>query len=295
MKEQFIYALGFFDGVHVGHQALLKACRELADERGLKAGVVTFTAHPDSLVLGSTPALINTQADRNMLLRQYHMDAVVELPFDRALMTTPWQQFISMLRDRCHAAGFVCGEDFRFGHKGMGTAQILRTYCREEHLPCAVIPQQKLDGVTVSSTYIRSLLEAGQMTEAVRFLGHPHVLTGQVVKGRRLGRTIGIPTANLVQPEGIVQLRHGVYACKTRIDGKEYLAVTNVGKRPTVNGHHVTVEPWILDFEGDLYGKELTLRFCEFLRAEQKFDSLEALQAEIRKNALQTRKIFEKT
>ena len=295
MKEQFIYALGFFDGVHVGHQALLKACRELADERGLKAGVVTFTAHPDSLVLGSTPALINTQADRNMLLRQYHMDAVVELPFDRALMTTPWQEFISLLRDRYRAAGFVCGEDFRFGHKGMGTAQILRTYCQEEHLPCAVIPQQTLGGVTVSSTHIRSLLEAGQIEEAVRFLGHPHVLTAQVVKGRQLGRTIGIPTANLALPEGVVQLRHGVYACKTSIDGKEYLAVTNVGKRPTVEGRHVTVEPWILDFEGDLYGKELTLRFYEFLRPEQKFDSLEALQTEIRKNALQTRKIFEKT
>lgn len=295
MKEQFIYALGFFDGVHVGHQALLNACRELADERGLKAGVVTFTAHPDSLVLGSTPALINTQADRNMLLRQYHMDAVVELPFDRALMTTPWQEFISLLRNSYHAAGFVCGDDFRFGHNGMGTAQILRAYCREEDLPCAVVPQQMLDGVTVSSTHIRSLLEAGDLATAVRFLGHPHVLTGQVVKGRQLGRTIGIPTANLEQPEGVVQLRHGVYACKISIDGKEHLAVTNIGTRPTVNGHHVTVEPWILDFEGDLYGKELTLQFYEFLRAEQKFDSLEALQAEIRKNALQTRKIFEKT
>ena len=295
MKEQFIYALGFFDGVHIGHQALLRACRELADDRGLKAGVVTFTAHPDSLVLGSTPALINTQADRNMLLRQYHMDAVVELPFDRALMTTPWQEFISLLRDRYRAAGFVCGDDFRFGHKGMGTAQILRSYCLKEALPCAVIPQQTLGGVTVSSTHIRSLLEAGQMEEAVRFLGHPHVLTAQVVKGRQLGRTIGIPTANLALPEGVVQLRHGVYACKTSIDGKEYLAVTNVGKRPTVEGKHVTVEPWILDFEGDLYGKELTLQFFKFLRPEQKFDSLEALQTEIRKNALQTRKIFEKT
>ena len=295
MKEQFIYALGFFDGVHVGHQALLKACRELADQRGLKAGVVTFTAHPDSLVLGNTPALINTQADRNMLLRQYHMDAVVELPFDRALMTTPWQAFISLLRNGCHAAGFVCGEDFRFGHKGMGTAQILRTYCQEEALPCAVVSEQTLDGVTVSSTHIRSLLEAGDMEAAVRFLGHPHVLTGQVVKGRQLGRTIGIPTANLTLPEGVVQLRRGVYACKTSVDGKEYLAVTNIGTRPTVNGHHVTVEPWILDFEGNLYGKELTLQFYAFLRPEQKFESLEALQTEIRKNALQTRKIFEKT
>lgn len=295
MEEKTIYALGFFDGVHVGHQALLKACRELADEHGLKTGVVTFTAHPDSLVLGSTPALINTQVDRNMLLRQYHMDAVVELPFDRALMTTPWKEFIRMLRSRYHAAGFVCGDDFRFGHKGLGTAQILRTYCLKEGLPCAVVPEQTLDGVTVSSTHIRSLLEAGDIETAVRFLGHPHVLTGQVVKGRQLGRTIGIPTANLALPEGVVRLRHGVYACKTHIDGKEYLAVTNVGKRPTVEGKHVTVEPWVLDFEGDLYGKELTLQFYAFLRAEQKFDSLEALQAEIRKNALQTRKIFEKT
>lgn len=295
MKEQTIYALGFFDGVHVGHQALLRACRKLADERGLKAGVVTFTAHPDSLVLGSTPALINTQADRNMLLRQYHMDTVLELPFDRALMTTPWQEFISLLRSCYHAAGFVCGEDFRFGHKGMGTAEILCTYCREENLPCAMVPEQTLDGVTVSSTHIRSLLEAGDMETAVNFLGHPHVLTGQVVNGRQLGRTIGIPTANLALPEGVVYLKFGVYACKAIVDCKQYLAVTNIGTRPTVNGEHVTIEAHLLDFNGDLYGKYISLLFYEFLRPEQKFDSLEALQAEIRKNALQTRKIFEKT
>ena len=295
MKEKTIYALGVFDGVHVGHQALLAACRKLADSYGANAGVVTFTAHPDTLVQGKTPALINTHADRNMLLRQYHMDTVVELPFDRALMVTDWRDFLRMLESSHRAAGFVCGSDFRFGHKGQGTAARLQEYCEAAGLPCAVVPEQVLKGVTVSSTHIRSLLEAGEMEAAVTFLGHPHVLTGQVVKGRQLGRTIGIPTANLALPEGVVHLRHGVYACKTKIGGAEYLAVTNVGTRPTVAGSHVTVEPWILDFEGDLYGRELTLQFYTFLRPEQKFDSLEDLRAEIQKNALQTRKIFENT
>lgn len=295
MQEKTIYALGFFDGVHLGHQALLAACRDLADSRGANAGVVTFAEHPDMLVLGNRPALINTQADRKMLLRQYHMDTVTELPFDRMLMTTPWEDFICMLQRSHGAAGFVCGSDFRFGHKGQGTAELLQQYCRTAGLPCAVIPEQLLEGITVSSTHIRKLLQEGKMAEAVRFLGHPHVLTGQVVAGKQLGRTIGIPTANLLLPAGIVELRHGVYACKANVDGTEFLAVTNIGTQPTVSGEHVTVEAYLLDFAGDLYGKTLRLSFYEFLRPEQKFDSLEELQAKIQKNIVQTRKIFEKS
>ena len=294
MKEKTIYALGFFDGVHVGHQALLTACRHLADSLGVKAGAVTFTTHPDTLVLGSTPALINTQADRKILLRQYHMDTVLELPFDSEMKAMPWQDFFRMLVQH-GAAGLVCGEDFRFGNRGEGDSQKLRAACDEAGMECVVIPQQYIDGTVVSSTYIRKLLEAGNMAEAVRFLGHPHQISGPVVAGRQLGRTIGIPTANLAVPEGVVELRHGVYACKAVVEGQSYLAVTNVGTRPTVDGHHVTIEPWLLDFEGDLYGKHLCLHFYEFLRPEQKFDSLEELQAEIQKNAVQTRKIFEKS
>ena len=152
-----------------------------------------------------------------------------------------------------------------------------------------------LDGLRVSSTHIRSLLEAGEMAQAVRFLGHPHVLTGNVVAGRKIGRTIGIPTANLSAAKDVVQLRHGVYACKAIVEEKTFLAVTNVGSRPTVGGHVVTVEPWLLDFHGDLYGKKLTLEFYSFLRPERKFDSLEELKEEIRKNAQQTREFFEKS
>ena len=295
MKEKTIYALGFFDGVHLGHQALLTACRDLAQAHGCKAGAVTFLGHPDTLVHGRTPMLINTPQDRKKLLRQFHMDKVVELPFDRAMMTMPWQAFVEMLVETHDAAGFVCGHDFRFGDRGAGTAALLQGWCRERDLPCAVIPEQMLDGITVSSTYIRSLLEAGELEQAIRYMGHPHILVGTVVSGRKLGRTIGVPTANLCLPEDVVQLPHGVYACKAVVDQKAYLAVTNIGCRPTVGGHRVTVEPWLLDFEGDLYGKEITLCFHSFLRPEKKFDSLEELKAEIQENALQTRKFFEKT
>lgn len=294
MKQKTIYALGFFDGVHLGHQALLKACRELADQYGCQAGVVTFGNHPDALVQGNAPRLINSLSDRKRLLEEFHMDKVLELPFDEALRSMSWLHFLLMLCHTHHAIGFVCGEDFRFGYKGGGTAELLQEYCRTEWLPCTVVPEQKLGDVTVSSTHIRGLLEAGEMEEANRFLGHPHILTGEVMEGRKLGRTLGIPTANLWIPEGVMVPRHGVYACKALLEGSTYLAVTNIGSRPTVGGHRVTVEPWLLDFSGDLYGKQLTLEFHAFLRPERKFAALEELREEIRKNAAQTREIFEK-
>ena len=289
-----IYALGFFDGVHLGHQALLTACKHLAERNGCKAGAVTFTSHPDTLVAGKTPPLINTMRERGALLIARGMTQILQLPFDEKLKNMPWQEFLEDLLQK-GAAGFVCGEDFRFGFRGEGNARLLADFCRARDLPWTVVPEQMLDGVRISSTHIRSLLEAGEMEQANRFLGHVHMLSGEVVSGRRLGRTLGIPTANLLIPEGVVEPRHGVYGCKAVVDGKEYLAVTNVGNRPTVGGHRVTVEPWLLDFEGDLYGKWITLYFHAFLRPEKKFDSLEELKAEIQKNALQTRKIFEKT
>lgn len=296
MKEKTIYALGFFDGVHLGHGALLKTCRDMADAMGIRAGAVTFTAHPDTLVLGRTPALINTPEDRKMLLlSQYHMDTVVELPFDKQLMAMPWMDFISLLCREYGAAGFVCGHDFRFGHGGKGDADALEKHCRGAGLPCTVVPEQKLEGVTVSSTHIRGLLAQGEMETAVRFLGHPHILTGTVVSGRGVGRTIGVPTANLQLPEGVLCPKHGVYACMAVVDGTPLPAVTNIGSRPTVGGHRVTVEPWILNYTGDLYGKTLTLEFYRFLREERKFNSLEELRSQIQKNAAQTLDFFGKS
>lgn len=293
MNNRYIFALGFFDGVHLGHQALLRACRMLADSIGCKAAAVTFSAHPDTLVLGKTPRLINTMEDRMQLLKDFGMDEVVVLPFDKKMQTMYWEDFLSLLREYYGAEGLVCGHDFRFGNRGGGSAALLTQWCRERGLPCAVVPELKLEDTTVSSTHIRALLEAGKLEEAEKRLGHPHMLSGEVISGRKLGRTLGIPTANLAQPEEAVKLPHGVYACKAAVNGETYLAVTNIGSRPTVGGHRITVEPWLLDFDGDLYGKHLILSFYRFLRGEVKFPSLDALKEEILKNAAQTRTFFE--
>lgn len=295
MKEKVIYALGFFDGVHIGHAALLTACRQLAKEKGCKAGVVTFTSHPDTLISGKTPPLINSPEDRKGLLTgTFSMDCVLEFPFDREVMNTHWSQFLQALT-QLGAAGFVCGSDFRFGAGGSGTAKKLEGFCNSRGLAYRIVPQQTLDGIRVSSSHIRQLLENGEMAHAVRFLGHPHILTGTVISGRKLGRTLGIPTANIPLPEGVVCPKHGVYACKAVAHDQEYLAVTNIGTRPTVGGHHLVVEPWLLDFEGDLYGKSLVLLFYDFIRPEQKFPSLDALRKEIQENAAKVREFFEKT
>ena len=291
-----IYALGFFDGVHLGHGALLSACRSLAAEGSFAAGAVTFAVHPEILVLHKAPGLINTPQDRERLLREtYAMETVVTLPFDERMRTMDWAEFLNMLRRDHGAVGFVCGEDFRFGFKGKGNTRLLQTYCAEENLPCTVVPDQMMDDVRISSTYIRKQIEEGDMATAVRFLGHPHILTGTVVPGKQLGRKLGFPTANLRLPEGLAVPKFGVYACACIADGKRYPAVTNIGTRPTVEGSSITVEPWIMDYSGDLYGRDITLEFYYFLRPEQKFPSLEDLRDQIRADGEETRAFLQRS
>lgn len=287
MTKKKIYALGFFDGVHLGHQALLAKCRQMAQQLDAEPAVITFDQHPKALFLPQIPVLINSIEDRKTLLRRYGMNEILVLPVTRQTMQTPWQAFLEALLEQ-GAAGFVCGDDFRFGHQGQGDAEKLCDFCRERDLPCAVVPEQMLDGIRVSSTYIRQMIESGQMETAEKFLGHPHILSGNVTHGRHLGRTIGVPTANLLLPEGVVVPKLGVYAC---VCGG-YVAVTNIGSRPTVEGHQVRAESWILDFDGDLYGETITLEFHKFLRQEQKFDSLEELKRQIRNDAAKAKQFL---
>lgn len=288
--EKTIFALGFFDGVHLGHQALLREAVRLANELGVTPGAVTFSAHPDALVSGAAPKLLNTPEDRNGLLRAYGMENILELPFDEEVKNTHWASFLSQLT-MAGAVGFVCGDDFRFGSGGLGTPKKLEAFCKKRGLHYAIVPQQQIDGVRVSSTHIRTLLEQGEMEQVNRFMGHPYLLTGEVVKGRGLGHTIGIPTANVLIPEGLAVPKLGVYAGVTVLEGTVYRTVTNIGSRPTVGGHQVRMESWVLDFEGDLYGKPITLALLKFLRPEKKFESLEELKAQILQDAQQVREM----
>lgn len=290
--KNYIFALGFFDGVHLGHQVLLKECCRLAAQKSANTAAITFQDHPQSFFSDNPPPLINTLSDRKALLQHYGIQYIHVFPVTQETMSTPWQDFLLTLMAE-GAVGFVCGSDFRFGHRGEGSAEKLRSFCRERNLPCTIIPEQSLDDIRVSSTYIRSQIETGDMATAVRFLGHPHILTGEVVPGKQLGRRLGIPTANLHLPEKIAIAKFGVYACRALADGKWYPAVTNVGIRPTVSGTGITVEPWILNYSGNLYGQKIRLEFHYFIRPEQKFNSLEELKAAIHRDAEEAKAVFD--
>ena len=288
-----IFALGFFDGVHLGHQSLLSECVRLAEELDCETAAITFESHPQSLFRADPPPLISTLTDRYRLLRTYGIDHVRTFPVTEAVMSTPWRTFLEELID-CGGAGFVCGDDFHFGKRGEGNARRLAEFCEERNLPCVIVPEQTLDGVRISSSFIRGQIKEGNMGTAVRYLGHGHMLTGTVVTGRKLGHRLGFPTANIELPEGVIVPRHGVYACRAYVDGEWYMAVCNVGNRPTVEGHQIRTETWILDFSGDLYGKAVTLEFLYFLRPEQRFADLEELKQAVLADAEKTRQYFSK-
>jgi len=292
-----VLALGFFDGVHRGHAELIRRTRRKAAELNADSAVMTFDTHPDELVHGVSVPLINSAPTRaEMLRRDFGVDRVLFLHFTEETMRLPWREFADTIRMDFHAIYFVVGEDFRFGWRGEGCADKLRLYCEEHGLGCDVVPQVELDGVIVSSTHIRTLLAEGRVEEARRFLGHPHILMGVVQHGRHLGRRLGAPTVNLSFPEGVVQLRRGVYA--TRVlspDGVRRLAVTNIGVRPTVCGDEEAepvVESCILDYSGDLYGRAIAVEFFAFLRPEQKFDDMETLRAQILRDEQAAREFF---
>ena len=294
-KEKVI-ALGFFDGVHLGHAALLRRTVEEAAARGVVPAVFTFEQVPKEVVTGIPCPLINSPEDRKDLMRRlYGIEEIIMVPFDHEMMTTAWDDFVTeLLVKKHHAIHLVAGHDHRFGHKNQGSPELLAEKCAQLGLGCDIIPAVEIGGTTVSSTYIRRLVELGQIERANRFLGHPHVLTQQVRHGRRIGHTIGIPTVNLTVPPRVLVPGHGVYAARVCLpDGSTYMAVTNVGTRPTVaNGTDITVESWLLDFDGDLYGQTLRVEFCRRIRDEIRFDSLEALKAQISADAAETRRFF---
>ena len=295
MKQRVI-ALGFFDGVHLGHGALLRRTAEEARKRDCTPAVFTFDRPPKEVVTGIPCPLINSPEDRKDLLRRlYGISDVLMVPFDREMMTTPWDGFVTeILVKRYHAVHLVAGHDHHFGHKNQGSPELLAAKCAELGLGCDIIPKVEVGGITVSSTYIRRLMELGQMDRAAAFLGHPHTLTGTVGHGRGIGSSRLFPTANLTVPAHVLVPAHGVYATRVTLpDGASYAAVTNVGTRPTVNnGTDITVEASLLDYDGDLYGKTLRLEFFSHLRDEIRFDSLDALRAQIAADAETTRRYF---
>ena len=290
-----VIALGFFDGVHKGHGALLHRAALRAKELGAVPTAFTFDAHPTQVILGQNATLLTTPAERADLMRRlYAIQDVIVARFDDWMMHLNWHDFVTELLVKQHGAiHLVAGHDYRFGYRGEGTPDKLAALCARLGIGCDIIPPVEVDGIRISSSYVRTLVAQGEVERAMDFLGHPHTLTDQVRHGKKIGTRLGFPTMNLQLPAGSVVPAFGVYATRVWVDGKTYIAATNVGVRPTVGDDRpVTVEGSLIDFTGDLYGKTVRMEFFRRIRPEQKFDSLDALRTQIAQDVQAVRAYF---
>ncbi len=290
-----VVALGFFDGVHLGHGALLRRAVERAGALDAVPAACTFDPHPAAVITHQDMPLLTTPEDRAALMEElYGIREVRVVAFDEHMMTMPWADFVSgFLIKELNACHLVAGSDYRFGYQGEGTAEKLQGLCRELGLGCDIIDEVRLDGERVSSTRIRKLVEAGEMDGACRLLGHPYLLQGEVAHGKGLGSRLGFPTANLsVDPRRLLPA-YGVYAGQMRLGRERFPCAANIGVRPTVrDGGGVSVEAFLLDFDGDLYGKKARLELFHRLRGERAFGSLEALRCQVQADARAARAYF---
>jgi riboflavin kinase/FMN adenylyltransferase len=274
-------AVGEFDGVHIGHREVIRG----ADS------VLTFEPHPRAVVApDSAPKLLTSLAVKADLIADLGVQEVIVIPFDGSFAAQTAQEFIDhVLVEQLGARTVSVGENFRFGNRARGDTELLRS---QDAFATRVADMVELDGEIVSSTHIRGLVTAGEVDVARRFLGAPFQMRGIVAHGDKRGRTLGFPTANLVPDPALVVPGHGVYACRAQFAGETRLAAVNVGVRPTFKtGRGLLVEAFVLDFEGDLYERELRLEFLERLRGERRFDSAEALVEQMHLDVVDARRI----
>lgn len=276
-------ALGTFDGLHLGHQAVIKAALQ-EGESPLEPAVFTFRRSP------SGERLVMLGTDKARLLEEMGVKKMYSMDFSE-LKSMEAEAFVQeVLFARLNARRLCCGADFRFGRGKAGDAALLERLCAQAGAELAVLSPVELDGEKISSTRIRQAVSAGDMPQASRLLGRPFGFTLEVIHGNHIGGSkLGTPTINQALPEELIFPRFGVYAAWCQVEGERFYGVCNVGIKPTVGSDRVLAETWMPDFAGDLYGQEIQVELVEFLRPERKFDSLEELKAAIKKNGEQAR------
>jgi riboflavin kinase/FMN adenylyltransferase len=285
--EPAVVALGMFDGVHLGHRALMSRLQE--DVKLLHAipAVYTFSNHPLE-VLGGNVRLLSGIRERNMLLRSLGAEELESVPFTREMAALSPEAFVDLLSAKWDVRGLVVGYNYTCGDRGAGTPETLREIGKRRGFTVSVVEPVLLEGEPVSSTRIREAVERGDITLANRLLKRRYTLSGTVVQNKRIGSRIGFPTANIdANPKRAIPA-DGVYATFASVDGGIYRAVTNIGTNPTVNGDKLTIETHLIDFHADIYGQPLNISFRKRLRGELMFDSLEALKAQIRLDVEET-------
>lgn len=284
--EEIVLALGFFDGVHLGHQALLKETKIIGENLKCKTGVMTFKEHPLELIFPNyTPWLITSNTEKESMIQGFGVDYVFLNPFTEKLMKLTPEKFITdYLLKKYNVKAVVVGFNYNFGYKGSGTTEILIELGKKHGFSVEILPPFIINTHSVSSTFIRELISCGQVDEIKTFLGRDYALNGVVVLGKGLGHQFGIPTANLKLNKKIILPSTGVYYTHVYYKGRCLQGLTNLGFNPTFEKHPFSIETYIYDFDEDIYGEEITIVFKEKIRDEIKFDSIEDLITQIRKD-----------
>ncbi len=287
--------IGVFDGIHLGHQALIRRTVEAAAAGGLVSVVITFPEHPLALLAPPfQPSRLINGARRAGLLQCMSVDVLGEIPFDVQFAATDAEAFVTGLVQNHNMRHLVCGYDFTFGKGGRGNVELLRRLGSENDFQLEVVDPVRHQEINIKSTHIRDVLFNGNVEDAARLLGRPFELTGQVVTGRQQGRSLGFPTANLRVASNYLVPATGVYACAAQANsaGATVPAMVNIGLSPTFGENALTVEAHLIDWSGELVGEVLTVHLLQRLRNEQKFDSVDSLVVQLKSDRAAALKVY---
>lgn len=298
-EENSIIALGNFDGVHTGHQKLIKQAIKMAKEKNIKASILIFRENTEKTINGenSNKKLLTSNPYKYEILQSLGIDLIYEIEFDEAFMKLDPLVFLNdFLYKNLKVMGIVVGYDYRFGYKAKGDLESLKSFAHEKNISLDIIEAYKKNGKIVSSTLIRSLVENGSVEEAGDLLGRPFAIIGKVSHGKNLGKKMGFPTANIIPKKQYILPKYGVYDTDVIIDNKRYKAATSVGNNPTFKNEGVKIEANILDFNQDIYGKVIRVDFIKRLRDMLIFDNVEELFEQIKKDVdiIRNRKTIDK-
>ena len=283
-------AMGYFDGIHIGHKFLIDQMKQYAEENNLDKAVFTFTKN---ITLGHKGKDILSVRQKVSVMQKMNIDLYYSPDFSVFSGLTPQEFVEDVLINSMGAQAVFCGENFFFGKNRSGNVEVLKQLCREKNVQVFVVPTVELDGVTVSSSEIRRALETGDMERANTMLGRPYSIDFEVVHGKQLGGKIGMPTINQIYPDTMCTPKEGVYITKTLAGDAKYPSATGFGSRPTVNGQNQSCETTISGFEGDLYGKQVTVEFYRYLYPIQKFDNVGQLADMVKEVLCQSEKYEE--
>ncbi len=290
--KRSVVTIGNFDGLHKGHQVLIKKAVDYGKENNMKSVVFTFENHPANYFASNSIKNIISNKEKIRRLRKLGVDIIISIPFDEYMTKISAEEFVkNILVNKLGVEKVIVGYDFTYARNKEGNTDLLKILAKKHKFELEVIKPIKIDGTRVSSTYIRSLVSKGNVSDVKKYLGYNYEIEGKVIKCRQLGRTIGFPTANIEIDKNMITPKTGIYATKVYIDGTIYYGATNIGYNPTVNGKNLSIETNILEFNEEIYGKTIKVEFLERTRDEKKFSSLEELKNQLEKD---TSYVFEK-